>query len=271
MARPNDINAEVYETVSQKVEELSEKSFPQMGFKPIKVSRSKRLVTLVYGLEGTGKTHFALTAPGPIAIFDFDNGLQDMVNKFTKKGKEIYRIAYKKPMGNYDDSGGEWMETLEDMRVKFLWAMGKARTVIVDTGGEMWETVRAAHNNGSLNSTQLMYTRPNAEMRWFMDSARSQNKCNVIIVEKAKKEYVDGDWTGDFEPAGWSHMPFEVQLCVYLEKDDDTHELTGRIMKCRPRKAMLGKEFTDTGKKMKLDFSHVAVQALRGTALEDWK
>ena len=41
-----------------------------------------RLVVRVGGLEKEGKTHFALTAPGPIGAIDMDRGMEGVVEKF---------------------------------------------------------------------------------------------------------------------------------------------------------------------------------------------
>ncbi len=42
-----------------------------LRFKPKKADPQKRLIIQVEGHEKTGKTHFALSAPGPIAYFGF--------------------------------------------------------------------------------------------------------------------------------------------------------------------------------------------------------
>jgi hypothetical protein len=48
-----------------------------------------RLLMAIDGPQKGGKTHFALTAPGPIGILNIDNGLEGVVEKFYDKGKTI--------------------------------------------------------------------------------------------------------------------------------------------------------------------------------------
>ena len=53
-----------------------------------------RLVWSSYGAEGTGKSHFGLTAPEPIAVQLFDpRGLEGLLKQF--KDKEIRPIEYR--------------------------------------------------------------------------------------------------------------------------------------------------------------------------------
>ena len=45
----------------------------------------KRLIMNVIGKEKSGKTNFALSAPGPTLLFDFDYGLEGVVQKFASE------------------------------------------------------------------------------------------------------------------------------------------------------------------------------------------
>ena len=53
-----------------------------------------RLIISVDGHEKQGKSHFALTAPQPIALFDVDTGLEGVVEKFEHT-KGIYQNTYR--------------------------------------------------------------------------------------------------------------------------------------------------------------------------------
>src|SRR5262245_17978680 len=50
----------------------------------------RRLIISVEGDWGTGKTDFALTAPGPIAFFNFDLNTEWTLGQYAKK-KQIYK------------------------------------------------------------------------------------------------------------------------------------------------------------------------------------
>ena len=54
------------------------------GFTTADLQVRDYLVLSVFAQGGVGKTHFALTAPGPIAYFGFDIGGEDPVRKFQK-------------------------------------------------------------------------------------------------------------------------------------------------------------------------------------------
>ena len=57
------------------------------------IETHKRLIVSIAALEKCGKTHFALTAPGPIAYFNFDIGVEGVIGKFCKD-KSIWVTDY---------------------------------------------------------------------------------------------------------------------------------------------------------------------------------
>ena len=64
------------------------------GFSRVDYEPKKRLVISVAAKEKEGKTHFLLTAPGPIALQSTDIGHDGVVQKFMSK-KEIYESSYR--------------------------------------------------------------------------------------------------------------------------------------------------------------------------------
>jgi hypothetical protein len=97
-----------------------------------------RIVAASYGEVGTGKTSFWLGAPGPIVVQTLDQGLEGVVEAFTKT-KDIY-------IANYDmgQTVGEGFthELAVEARDKFIsdfeHALGVARTIIWDRESDMW-------------------------------------------------------------------------------------------------------------------------------------
>ena len=64
------------------------------GFRPARLVKSKeRMIINVQGKEDTGKTHFLLTCPQPIALFDLDHNSESVVNKPDFFNKEIMALV----------------------------------------------------------------------------------------------------------------------------------------------------------------------------------
>ncbi len=101
-------------------------------------SCKQRILACSAGEVGTGKTSFWLGAPGPIVVQTLDQGLEGVVEKFTKE-KDIY-------VANYDmglEPGGEYTHALAvEARDKFVedfeHAITHARTVIWDRESDMF-------------------------------------------------------------------------------------------------------------------------------------
>src|SRR5271156_6583904 len=59
------------------------------GFVRANQAVSRRLIVAVDGAEKCGKSHFAMSAPGPLGIINLDIGLDGVVQKFQGQ-KEIW-------------------------------------------------------------------------------------------------------------------------------------------------------------------------------------
>jgi len=236
----------------------------------------KRLILRVGGLDKTGKTHFALTAPAPIAIINADRGLEGVVEKFAHD-KEIYVSESFRDMPSETETDAEkrWKElydcywsALED---KFT------RSIVMDTDTEAWEIARLAELGRLEKVPPLKYTQLNRRFREMIDAAFTHDK-NVILVCKYKKQYVEsknpndtmGKWTGMYEPTGFNDLPYIVQanLRTRMDVGDEGSMIpTIEIMNCRQDMSLNGEVFEGemTG------FPWIASMIVKGTTPEDWE
>jgi hypothetical protein len=175
-----------------------------------------RLIVSVSGMEKQGKTHFALTAPDPMALFDMDMGLEGVVQKFSKK--TIWTADYK----IIPNDPNSWEVTWEKLRSSYKQVLTNQaiRTVVVDTATEQWELLRLARF-GKL--TQVMphnYGPVNAEYREMIRQAYLSDK-NLVLIHKMKNEYLNDKRTGRKERAGFADTAFLVQMNVEVWRDAD--------------------------------------------------
>ena len=190
------------------------------GFKRLAATAAtRRLIMAVSGREKQGKTHFALTAPDPIAYFDLDIGTEGVVSRFLAGGKEIYHNDYNyhsiKDVRKAGPVGiGKYIEMWERLRADFIAVLdSQVRTVIVDTATEVWELLRLARLGKLSQVMPHQYGPVNAEYRELLRLAYQSDK-NVILLHKMKQEYVNDKRTGGYERAGFSDTGFMVQVNV---------------------------------------------------------
>lgn len=210
------------------------------GFTPVNKDIIKRVIMAVDGVEKHGKTTFALTAPGPIAIINMDIGLEGVVSKFPDK--VIYEAVF-----NYRDvtNKDEWEQMW--LKVKEAWINAlhspTIRTVVADTATEMWELCRLARL-GRLTQIKPMHYGPvNAE---FRDLIRESYDCgkNVILLHKQKREYIDDKATGRLERSGFGDTGYLVQCNVNVwRREGNVYGLT--VRDCRQNSDINEQEFED--------------------------
>ena len=109
-----------------------------------------RLIWAGWGPIGSGKTHFALGAPGPMLVQSFDKGLEGVVEGFRKDGKDIRVVEYdwSPQQQGLDQRDPELQRLAIDVRDKFIadfeYALPHVRTIIIDRESDLWEVVRYA-------------------------------------------------------------------------------------------------------------------------------
>ena len=209
---------------------------PNTNFKKADDSVKHRLIASISAVEKQGKTHFALTAPGPIALFDFDNGLEGVLHKFSKK-KEIMVSEYK--IGNAQTQE-TYIPVWDRFKREFLATMrpgNGVRTVIVDTATEAWELIRLARF-GKLDQVLPRYYGPlNAEFKELIRIAYTSDK-NLLLLHKMKAEYINDKSTGKMTRAGWGDTGYFVQVNLELWRDPDDG-FTALVRDCRQNSELL--------------------------------
>lgn len=195
-----------------------------------------RIVIAIDGLDKSGKDHFALSAPKPLLLLDFDMGSEGV------KGADHPLIVKSKPFAfrpteiifeEEDESirakaliDAAWPHHLRFRRT-YLDALRKplvrtpdgrqlmARTIVVDTGSEAWEMMRYAEFGKVTKVLPHMYTTVNGQMRDLVRAALESN-VNVIWLHQLKADWnenADGKArkTGILNRSGFERMAGLVQ------------------------------------------------------------
>jgi hypothetical protein len=252
---------------------ITDKELLKAGFKPKKAEVHKRLIMQVEGHEKTGKTHFALTAPGPIAYFGLDIGDEGVIEKFLTAGKEIItpddsirvpNIIIMDPDGPKMDAVAAW----EGMKRAFVACCKspQVRSIVWDTATEVWELIRLARFGKLSQVMPVQYAPVNAEMRGLIRTAYDSNK-NFVLLHKMKAEYVNDKRTGKYERAGFNDAEYIVQVNLRTFHDDETNEFGIEVLNARQNMQLCGQQFLGE----LCSFPMIATMVMTSTGPADWE
>lgn len=189
----------------------------------------------VFGDTGSGRTTWALTAPGPIALLhttekidgivqpfyqkigpngDGTNGLCDFGGVFSGGQKEIA-----------DQAKAKWSLFKTAWYDAFTWA----RTIIVDTDTEAYQLIRLAYFGGlkpTSGRIDVNYGPVNGEWLSVFKYFRQQDRTNVILIGQTSDEYREskkgdmGQRTGRTIRSGHKSIPYMSDVIVRTSKED---------------------------------------------------
>ncbi len=208
------------------------------GWEDAPTEFTRRVVHMdIIGLEGTGRSRLALTAPGPIAYINSDEKIQGVVQPFAREKK--IRIATYGFIATGDRQADltaaeiVWSKVKGWMRDSSTWA----RTTVFDTATEGWEMCRLG-NFGELNPKgnrmDALYGPVNAEFRGMFKQFRLQETTNLITIHQVKDHYIDkveggkvkSINTGTTKRAGFKEFGYMADVVIRTSKSAGTFAAT---------------------------------------------
>jgi len=217
-------------------------------FSAISQEAKYRLVWRSYGPEKVGKNHFAFTAPGPIAVQSFDIGLEGVVEKFLRDGKDIRAVEYEFEKG---DCSQEAAQVLRDAFVEdYEKALKVARTIVWDTETELWDLFRYAefgtNDQGVATTKPRDYVKLNSSYRDLIQQAYDTG-VNLCLIQKVKERWKTNEKgsptpSGVFEASGFKEAGYITQatLCHSWDKEEGFGVY---LANCRQNMGLAGETF----------------------------
>lgn len=218
----------------------------KLGFEEVLPTESTepRLVCCTEAGEKQGKTHFAFTCPGPVVgVLSTDAGTREVLRKFLPGGtlatkhrfifKSIAKakdlVADKANSGLVDKA---WQEAKDCMEA-FV-NNRQVRTIIADTGTEMWELCRLCRFGKLSQVMPHQYGPVNDEFRKsILKLPVERDGLNAVFIHKVKREYKSGkdgkdSWTGKWERSGFADAPYVADVVLkHYRRDTDPEENDG--------------------------------------------
>ena len=241
-----------------------------VGFDKPSFDIKHRLIMSVAALEKCGKTHFSLTAPAPLALLNFDEGLEGVISKFSSRDVAVSNFNLPNYSAVHDF---DYLGTWERFKRSYAAALKhpKVRTIVVDTFTEVWELIRLARL-GRISAKPQHFGPINAEMRELIKGVYDTDK-NLILLHKMRKVYVgkmgsdDSSWNGEYEPAGFKDVPFLVQTNIRLRYDYEEETFTMDVTDCRQNSKLFGRHLSGA----MVQFPLLAAMVFPGTSPKDWE
>lgn len=222
-------------------------------FEEVDRSLGRNIVWASEGVGGSGKTHFGLTAPEPIAIHMFDPGGVKGLSRnplFRQKDIRIIQYTFNPGRISEEDRPQAARDALAEFKENQEVALTNARTILWDKEDHVWEMLRYAQLDG-VSDRPSNYYELNLEYRgWFHDAEIAGVNLGVIRGMKEKwgtnaKGSPVG--TGLLEPRGQREVPELVQVVLRHRWDDESKDFVTKIHeKCRlgpNAKDLIGQEF----------------------------
>lgn len=243
----------------------------KVGFTTLDTTIHPRLIIALSAHQRFGKTHFGLTAPGPIAYFNIDKGDEGVTDKFAGQ-KEIFNFSMNVPTGE------KMQEIAEEMWDAFVpaydAALDDARSIVIDTASELWEILRIAKFGKLREIMPYMYTPVNAEFRNLFHKAKESVGTNVIFLHRLKAEYVNNASTGGYVPAWYNKTQYEVQIVAHMRRYDrdleagiENTEFRLFVEDCRHNPDLINVELPA----VLSNFPALAQMVIPNSKLEDWQ
>lgn len=168
-------------------------SFRKAGFAPIEeVRKQRRVMITTEGPRDSGKTEFALSAPGPGMVLCLDRGFDAVFDNKrpppTRRNDFFFKVVQapvptQAKIDIYLDYWRSFKQSFYDMLDN-----PDVRTCVLDGDSDSWELQRLAEFGKLTQIPSIMYTGVNAARRALYARAFDSNKI-IIATNKVSKDY----------------------------------------------------------------------------------
>lgn len=222
---------------------------------PTKLVRKSCFVE-VYGDTGTGRTSWALSAPGPIALLHAAEKLEGVVQRYSVD-KDIRMFNFGGVFkGTNDEVSKQSMVLWKKLEDAWYDAFTWARTIVLDTHTEAWELIRLAYFGDlkpSGGRVDANYGPVNARWRSLFKHFKTQDRTNIVVIGQTKDEYKTegksnngmGQRTGRTIVAGQKEVGFLADVRIRTSFDMSSGTFQSEVQKPWWNGVCIGLELQD--------------------------
>lgn len=226
------------------------------------------LMASICGLEGSGKTKFACSAPGDIVYLATDPNSAETVSaeQALQPDKDIQYYQFDLPgiaFGEREEVGNEatevWNEFVNVIRPIVKGEVAAPGTIVLDTATEFWTLLLLADHGKSTQILPELRTKSNARWQSLLTGLK-QTGAHVVLLHRLGPRYesrtvrtkqgpteervqVPGEW----DRQGFSKTGYSVNVEAYLfhqrERDEELANQFGmKIVRCTGRPSLIDRE-----------------------------
>lgn len=237
---------------------------------------SRSAMIELWGDTSTGRTRFALSAPGSIALIHTGEKIAGIVEEF-RRIKDIKQINCSLPgivPGMDVKEVSALAVKVEKRFMEYYYeaiSCGDFRTVIIDLHTDLWEVSRLGAFGKLKPDTGLpMVNYPEINARWNSLVIRGQNqdRVNIIWIGSSADEWAGSKKTGNrVRESHYSQLPVKCHVVLNMQRDS----MNGRY-KALVQKAWMGdKDWRDKYiDQDQLTFANV-MSTFTDTEPEEWE
>lgn len=239
------------------------------------VEAPRRIVAVSSALAKRGKTTFGFGMPkkakgkrSGLAYMQLDANYEHALRKARAEygDKSIDHLRYfADPRADIKASNvAVWERFLRD----YEYCLSRKRSIMIDTASELLDVRKLSEYGRNSQIMQMYFGAFWSDFRFMVKQALDSD-CNVLFVHRAKKEYVNDTWKGDYTLEGWQGIVYEAQCHVTHDRDADGNFLT-TVVDCGQDAMLNGYTFNSSDDEGN-DFAALAVKIYPDTDREDWE
>jgi hypothetical protein len=276
---------------------ISAEALAKLGFSDQIEARPAYDAFIIAGIEGSGKTDWALTAPKPLFLMSSDFGDKGVIQKHVGDNprgypgqivKKDYKLKiptnlYDKPVGGKEDASSrqareselaKWIQAnfIEPFSADYRKALDAGfKTIVWDNAVDIWEYVRLSVFGRAVTNRQDLQTEANTKFRELVRESQVKG-ANLIMINHLKSEWADvEDGRGGTKPKkldtfymqGNDKQPYMVAVVLWTQfVPPDTWRMT--VKKCRDNPAMTGITLDN------MNFADTVALLMPDVPAEDW-
>jgi hypothetical protein len=199
----------------------------------------RRSIMSIEGLDKSGKSRLAMSAPEPIVYLDLDVGTEGVIEPMMAQREILlYQVEQPSKLGTQSQVMDRFSAVWQDIQARVSEALQlESGTLVIDTFGEAYEICRLAHFGKLAQVQPHQYANCYKDLREICRVAY-KSKMNCILLHKLGSNF----HTGELEFQGWKDVPFQVQTTLRTSRENTPTGpvFSAEVMSCRQQMSLMG-------------------------------
>ena len=199
----------------------------------------RRSIMSIEGLDKSGKSRLAMSAPEPIVYLDLDVGTEGVIEPMMAQREILlYQVEQPSKLGTQSQVMDRFSAVWQDIQARVSEALQlESGTLVIDTFGEAYEICRLAHFGKLAQVQPHQYANCYKDLREICRVAYKSHM-NCILLHKLGSNF----HTGELEFQGWKDVPFQVQTTLRTSRENSPTGpvFSAEVMSCRRQMTLMG-------------------------------